>query len=102
MRYDAKRVEQRRSRRERTAVGLKSGNAVNHPMRSQSTGPDTVGRKPEVTFCSAKSGRDVGESPTATQNADVSGGDQASTDRLIAFFRLLDEWERKRNEKKVM
>jgi len=88
------------SRRKRNAVGLKSGKAVDYsaPVQSQPTGPQTAGLKPEAPFFSAKSGRGVGQSPTATDSADSFEWDQESIDRLIAFFRLLDEWERKRDE----
>jgi hypothetical protein len=85
------------SRKARNAVGSKSGKAVDHSplVQSQPTGPDTAGRTLEAPFCSAKSGRGGGQSRTGAEDAEFSELDQESTDRLIGFFRLLDQWERK-------
>jgi hypothetical protein len=49
-----------------------------------------------------KTGRGVGQSPTAVAVACPSELDSESLDRLVAFFRLLDEWERKLHAEKVM
>jgi hypothetical protein len=49
-----------------------------------------------------KSERGVGQSPTALAFDCVSDLDRDSLDRLIAFFRLLDQWERKLHAKTLM
>jgi hypothetical protein len=49
-----------------------------------------------------KNGRGVGQSPTAVAvgcSDELNGND---LDRLIAFFQLLDQWERKSHAEKIM
>ena len=99
----------------RGAALPKSGVQVDHscPVLKGPTSSPTAGRKPVA--CPAvsrgahlppvlqpKNGRGVGQSPTAVAVAcsdDLNGDD---LDRLIAFFQLLDQWERKSHAKKVM
>jgi len=99
----------------RDAVLPKSGVQVTHscPVLKGPTRSPRAGRKPDACpvvsqgahfapCASAKSGRGVGQSPTAVAVAcseELSAGD---LDRLIAFFQLLDQWERKSHADKVM
>jgi hypothetical protein len=98
----------------RDAVPQKTGATVTHsvPGQMEPTFSPRAGRKPDA--CPAvsqgeklrpmhlsKSGRGVGQSPTAVV-ACSSDIDQESLDRLIAFFQLLNEWERKLHAEKVM
>jgi hypothetical protein len=97
----------------RDAVRPKSGVQVAHswPVQKGPTLSLRAGRKPgacpavsqgaQFAPCdSGQSGRGVGQSPTAV--ACFSDLDQESLDRLVAFFQLLDEWERKLHAEKVM
>jgi hypothetical protein len=47
-----------------------------------------------------KNGRGVGQSPTAVACSEELDGE--GLDRLIAFFQLLDQWERKSHAEKIM
>jgi hypothetical protein len=99
----------------RDAVLPKSGVQVAHscPVLKGPTLSPRTGRRPDACpavsqgahlapCASAKSGRGVGQSPTAVAVAcseDLDGDDR---NRLIAFFQLLDQWERKSHAEKVM
>ena len=97
----------------RDAVRPKSGVQVAHscPVLKGPTLSPRAGRKPDACpavsqgaqfapCASAQSGRGVGQSPAAV--ACSSEMDQESLDRLIVFFQLLNEWERKLHAEKVM
>jgi hypothetical protein len=99
----------RSSSDKRDAVHSKSGESV-HPSDPGLKGPTllaTAGRKSAACLLAPrgaetrpvvlqpKTGRGVGQSPTDAVG--YSGLDRQSLDRLIAFFRLLDEWKRKRD-----
>jgi hypothetical protein len=99
----------------RDAVHPKSGVQVAHscPVLKGPTFSERAGRKPDacpavsqggaVPPCvSAKSGRGVGRSPAAVAVACSSQLQREAIDRIIALFRLLDEWERKLNAEKIM
>lgn len=118
MQYDGKKSFPDNSRFDsdkRDAVRPKSGVQVAHscPVLKGPTLSERAGRKPgacpavsqggAVPPCaSAKSGRGVGRSPAAVAVVCSSELDRESIDRLIAFFQLLDEWERKLNAEKIM
>lgn len=97
----------------RDAVRPKSGVQVAHswPVQKGPTLSLRAGRKPDACPAvsqgaqfapcdSGQSGRGVGQSPTAV--ACSSEVDQDSLDRLITFFQVLNEWERKLHAEKVM
>jgi hypothetical protein len=110
---------------ERSAARLKSGESVRQsdPGLRRPTPPATSGRKPEA--CPAlssggapdpgvpfnprvagpsqrKTGRGAGQSPAASVVDCSSELDAEPLARLLAFFKLLDEWERKLHAQKVM
>ena len=97
----------------RDAVLTKSGVQVDHscPVLKGPTLSPRAGRKPDA--CPAvsqgaylspvlqpKNGRGVGQSPTAVACSEELDGE--GLDRLIAFFQLLDQWERKSHAEKIM
>jgi hypothetical protein len=97
----------------RDAVHPKSGVQVAHswPVQKEPTLSLRAGRKPDACpavsqgaqfapCASGQSGRGVGQSPAPV--ACSSEMNQESLDRLIAFFQLLNEWERKLHAEKVM
>src|ERR1017187_2279318 len=99
----------------RDAVLPKSGVQVAHswPVLKGPTLSPRAGRKPDACpavsqgahfapCASAKSGRGVGGTPTAVAVACSEELDAGEIDRLIAFFQLLDQWERKSHAEKVM
>jgi hypothetical protein len=97
----------------RDAVRPKSGVQVAYscPVLKGPTLSPKAGRKPDACpavsqgaqfapCASGQSGRGVGQSPAPV--ACSSEMNQESLDRLIAFFQLLNEWERKLHAEKVM
>jgi hypothetical protein len=95
------------SRGKRNAGGLKSGDAVANsaPVLSQPTSPDTAGRKPEASPCSAKSWRGLGQSPKDVDEREApppSFLTDADVRQVIAVFELLDTWERKSHDSQIM
>jgi hypothetical protein len=99
----------------RAAVFLKSGIQVDHtcPVLKGPTSSPRTGRKPvacpvvsqgaHLAPCpSAKSRRGAGRSPAAVAVACSEELSADDLDRLIAFFQLLDQWERNSHAEKVM
>ena len=100
----------------RDAVFLKSGLSVHpsDPGLKRPTLPTTADRtsaaclipRQSAETCPAglqhKTGRGVGQSPAAFAVVCSPGVDREDIDRLIAFFQLLDEWERKTNAEEIM
>ena len=108
-----KRGQSKSTSSERDAVHLKSGEPVAHsgPGLKGPTLPPTADRTSEARLTALqgdgcpggiqpKSGRGVGRNPTAVACSDEL--DRESIDRLIAFFQLLDQWERNLHAEKVM
>ena len=98
---------------ERDAVLPKSGVQVDHscPVLKGPSLSARAGRKPDTCpvvsqgahlppAIQPKSGRTLGQNPASiADSAELSADD---LDPLIAFFQLLDQWERKSHAEKVM
>jgi hypothetical protein len=95
------------SRRERNAVGLKSGDAVAHsaPVLNQPTSPQQPIESRRLSSVQPKSGRGLGRSPKTLAAADAPEGLPISADEiraLASFFELLDTWDRRSNDPPLM
>ena len=99
----------------RDAALPKSGVQVAHscPVLKGPTLSPRAGRKPDACpavsqgahlapCASAQSGRGAGRSPAAVAVACSEELDAGDLDRLIEFFQLLDQWERKSHAEEVM
>lgn len=99
----------------RDAVRHESGNTVAHsvPVLKEPTLSARASRKldasPAVSqgaslrpVLQPKSGRGLGQSPIIAEGAVSRTLDPADVRLLADFFLLLDAWERKRNDKKVL
>ena len=103
---------------ERNAVHLKSGKPVSPsgPGLKEPTLPPTADRRsaarlipPQSVFGSGegflqpKRGRGLGQRPMSAEGALPSSLlDSAAVSRLVEFFLLLDEWDRRRDDNPVM
>jgi hypothetical protein len=93
------------SRRERNAVGLKSGSAVAHsvPVLNQPTSPQQPVESRRRSSVQPKSGRGLGQSPMSAEGALPSPTfDSSEIAKLVEFFLLLDTWDRRRNDSPLM
>lgn len=108
--------QSRSSSSKRDAVHLKSGEPVAHsgPGLKGPTLPPTVDRtsaaclippqgaeRPGVDILQPKSGRGLGQSPMSAEGA-LPLLDTADLRKLIAFFELLDTWERRSHAPQIM
>ena len=93
------------SRRERNAADLKSGNVVAHsaPVLNQPTGPQHPVESRRLSSVQQKSGQGLGQNPMSAEGALPSSLlDSAAVAKLVEFFLLLDEWDRRRDDAPVM
>ncbi len=99
----------------RDAVRLESGNTVAHsvPVLKEPTLSARASRKLDASpvvsqgaslrpVLQPKSGRGLGQSPISAEGAVPEALDPAAIRLLADFFLLLDTWERKRNDTKIL
>jgi hypothetical protein len=94
-------------RRERNAVGLKSGDAVAHsaPVLNQPTSPQQPVESRRLSSVQPKSGRGLGQSPKSPAELETPLGQPLSDVELrslVSFFELLDTWDRRTHEPQIM
>ena len=94
-------------RRERNAVGLKSGDAVAHsaPVLNQPTSPQHPVENRGLSSVQPKSGRGLGQSPKSLAESQVAGGQplsDAEVRSVVSLFELLDTWDRRAHEPQIM